>query len=526
MKRNYLKNLFKLAGMFIAALTLTFTACNNDDDGGDDPINLVEDGIYVRGAGTALIDLNTDGLMQVTKNEVVQGERSSLLELYVAVKGGTEGFNIVIVTGGEETVYGPSTDFSVVAEADRNTDEPQVDFWRGSYTESETQFTVLEDGLYHFVIDTELKKAVLAPVSWGLIGAATPGGWTDDTELTQGAFDLETITFSLSDVEMKLNEYKYRYSGGWKIILDTVVDLGEGNKGVNVNTNYGGSMDALVSGGKNINVTVPGIYTMSVTWSLDGGTTASAEKTGDLSFTDWSDVSFDVFGSGVDPAGTGAVVDASSWAWGYAVSADALPTVEGDVATGAMFTYTWTNVALVNADDEGFALRSVDGTEYNGNVLRYSVVDEALSDMTAIESTTNGFGDVNINAIADGGFDIVLEIDAGNNDAATAVIVKTGSSTYDMWAMIGSATPNGWNDPDTDLTPNGDGTEWTWTGDLVEGEFKFRANDSWDSQIGDDGAGGAEFSTDATAWVIAAGDVGNYTIVLDSETPDVTITKN
>ncbi|MGE0088238.1 MAG: hypothetical protein AB7S50_02035 [Bacteroidales bacterium] len=520
MKKNFFKRIFNLTWLVLAAL-LTFTACDDDDD--DSPDVIILDGLYIMGDATALDTYNTDGRFAVTKNEVIQEDRASLYEKYIAISA-TGTFKIMKVTGALKTQYGPGTDFAVVGAADRDNEEPQVDFWRGSYTENTTEFSVPADGLYHVVIDTELGKIAIIPVNWGLIGAATPGGWTDDTELPQGTFSKESITFSKTNVEMRQNEFKYRYSGGWKVILDTVVDLGSGKKGVKVNTNFGGAINELVPGGSNINFTAPGIYTMNVSWTLSDGTTASATKTGDLSFTDWSDVVFDVFGTGVDPTGTGAVVDASTWAWGYAVSANSTPTIEGDVATGAKFTYNWTNVSLVNADGEGFALRSVDGTNYNGTVLRYSVLDTTRSNMSVVDKTTNSFGDVNINVTTDGGYDVVLTIDAASYDKASVIIVKTGDPTYNVWSLIGSATPGGWTD--TEMTPNLDGTEWTWTGELVEGEFKFRANGAWDYQIGDDGAGGAEFSNNATAWAIAAGDVGNYTIVLDSDTPDITITKN
>lgn len=46
-------------------------------------------------------------------------------------------------------------------------------------------------------------------------------------------------------------------------------------------------------------------------------------------------------------------------------------------------------------------------------------------------------------------------------------------------AIIGSATPNGWNDPDTDMSDeDGDGI-YTLTIVLIEGAMKFRANDEW-----------------------------------------------
>ncbi len=46
-------------------------------------------------------------------------------------------------------------------------------------------------------------------------------------------------------------------------------------------------------------------------------------------------------------------------------------------------------------------------------------------------------------------------------------------------AIIGSATPNDWNEPDTDMKDDdGDGI-YTLTAPLKEGELKFRANDAW-----------------------------------------------
>jgi hypothetical protein len=45
------------------------------------------------------------------------------------------------------------------------------------------------------------------------------------------------MDFVVDEVTMLENEYKFRYSNGWKIILDTELDLGEGKTGVKVNTN-------------------------------------------------------------------------------------------------------------------------------------------------------------------------------------------------------------------------------------------------------------------------------------------------
>ncbi|QSE96241.1 SusF/SusE family outer membrane protein [Fulvivirga lutea] len=66
----------------------------------------------------------------------------------------------------------------------------------------------------------------------------------------------------------------------------------------------------------------------------------------------------------------------------------------------------------------------------------------------------------------------------------------TGSASYTTVAIIGSATPNGWNDPDTDMVQSTvDSHIWFITSEsLVNGEMKFRANDGWDVNWGSDTA--------------------------------------
>lgn len=57
--------------------------------------------------------------------------------------------------------------------------------------------------------------------------------------------------------------------------------------------------------------------------------------------------------------------------------------------------------------------------------------------------------------------------------------------TYATIGIIGSATANGWNDPDTDLTNDPSNAHlWTGTITLTEGFVKFRANNAWDVSWG------------------------------------------
>ncbi|SMD37271.1 SusE outer membrane protein [Reichenbachiella faecimaris] len=104
-------------------------------------------------------------------------------------------------------------------------------------------------------------------------------------------------------------------------------------------------------------------------------------------------------------------------------------------------------------------------------------------------------------SIAAGTYKVTADV-----SALTIELEKT-----DDWGIIGDATPNGWSDPDTDMTYNGQRQVWEITTDLTDGFLKFRANDNWGVNYGDDepdgtlDAGGGDIPVTA----------GNYTIRLD-----------
>lgn len=81
---------------------------------------------------------------------------------------------------------------------------------------------------------------------WGLIGSATPGGWSDDTNMTWDATNkVFTVTLNLT-----AGDIKFRANDGWDV-------------------NYGGPLDALVGGGDNIPVAASGNYTVTFDpWKL------------------------------------------------------------------------------------------------------------------------------------------------------------------------------------------------------------------------------------------------------------------
>lgn len=118
-------------------------------------------------------------------------------------------------------------------------------------------------------------------------------------------------------------------------------------------------------------------------------------------------------------------------------------------------------------------------------------------------------GQVTGSLIQDGEENVAVETD-GFYRINLNFVEKNYAVTPSQWGLIGSATPNGWDDPDTDMTLTGDYT-WSVTVDLVAGELKFRENDAWDVNFGDNDADG---NLEKGGSNIAIAEAGNYTVEL------------
>lgn len=102
-------------------------------------------------------------------------------------------------------------------------------------------------------------------------------------------------------------------------------------------------------------------------------------------------------------------------------------------------------------------------------------------------------------------------------------IAITSYSAWDNWGLIGSATPNGWDDPDTNLEYDLATKTYSYSGPLKVGDLKFRLDDKWDTNFGDDGN---NLSLEAGGANIPVTVAGNYTIIVDFVAKKYTITKN
>jgi len=346
----------KTFGWLLCAAMFAMTSCSKDDDNGGGTV-LVEDGMYVVGTGTPLAALNDNGKMNDGRNEAKSNAlRPGMYEIFMTVKAGSDGFNIVEKAGAVETKYGPANVSDVVL--DGTNDQPAETIQLGTFSANATKFTVPADGLYHIVLDKKQMTIAIIPVkTWGVIGAATPLGWGGQTAIPmKGAFNATAIEFEATAVKMDKGEFKFRYDNAWKVNIsgDTI----------KVNTNLGGTMAELIPGGANINFegAARGYYTINVKWTLANGIAISMNKTGDIAQTDYTNINFGIIGNNYNkPDGTAANWDVN-WS-----GAGSLP-----VKVGSVYTWTYTGVDMIAG---GFKFRQ--GDNWDGKSIGFGAVTMA-----------------------------------------------------------------------------------------------------------------------------------------------------
>ncbi|MCB0426659.1 MAG: RagB/SusD family nutrient uptake outer membrane protein [Mangrovimonas sp.] len=88
------------------------------------------------------------------------------------------------------------------------------------------------------------------------------------------------------------------------------------------------------------------------------------------------------------------------------------------------------------------------------------------------------------------------------------------------WGLVGSATPNGWDGPDLEMHQTGTNMFAVYA-DLVAGELKFRFNEDWGNNYGDNGADG---TLDAGGANIVISSSGTYYVVFNLANSTYSIT--
>ena len=95
------------------------------------------------------------------------------------------------------------------------------------------------------------------------------------------------------------------------------------------------------------------------------------------------------------------------------------------------------------------------------------------------------------------------------------LVEKTYSWMKTDWGIIGPGQPGGW-DNDSNLSYSVATGLWTATLDLTADKIKFRANNSWDLNYGDNGA---DKKLELNGADISVASAGNYTVTLDLRGP-------
>ena len=109
------------------------------------------------------------------------------------------------------------------------------------------------------------------------------------------------------------------------------------------------------------------------------------------------------------------------------------------------------------------------------------------------ESWDLNYGDDGVDGTLDlGGADIAVT--AGHYLVILDLInLEYSLEPMDVWGLVGSATPNGWDGPDTKFIPDfgiNEGTYYINGITLIDGFIKVRQNDAWGVNYGDDGNDG------------------------------------
>ncbi|MCG7857210.1 SusE domain-containing protein [Flavihumibacter sediminis] len=153
----------------------------------------------------------------------------------------------------------------------------------------------------------------------------------------------------------------------------------------------------------------------------------------------------------------------------------------------------------------------------DGDYEGYINFDNATPEFKIVKGDNWGagdFGDAGSGKLSNGGNNLKLTEGAGVYRLKANTTTMTWSATrITTWGVIGSATTNGW-DASTPMEFDEATGSWVLVSNLVEGELKFRANNGWDINFGDNKSnldGKPDYGGDN----IAITSAGSYTIRLN-----------
>lgn len=444
----------KLTWALVLGGLVVLSSCKKDDDIVIDPgsggIN-VSNGLYITAAGEDPSSVALLSAESVEDDGFTSQSRSGFVANYVYLEAGD--YQVVQVTDKEVTATIGGTMETVT---DMGSGCDYNEYFVVTTDVDGPAFAVAESGLYKVTHDQMKNELILYQIEQpGLIGDATPLGWSADTPLP-GSVDKDGGEWKAEGVILRNGQWKLRFNCRWNI--DRRVDPNAGfdpSNGYMLFTNFGGAVDDLLTGndGANIAQAEDGEYTVTVTWEPRNGFALDVERTGDapeITF-DPNDYKFGIIGSAT--------------AKGWDEDRNMLYKKEGEV-------HGWYGVVHFIDGGNEFKFRTNDLWDFNlGGTL--------AADGTPTVLEVNGG---NIASPGEGDYYIALETE-DEGMTWTATMTDLG------WSVIGAGSPSGTWDTDTPLQTLGfdmDGiTTFTLTGDFSTEEWKFRAGGDWKLNLGD-----------------------------------------
>lgn len=356
--------------------------------------------------------------------------------------------------------------------------------------------------------------------SVGLIGPGSPtGGWDDDADLTQDAMnpDLWTANMDLTTGKVKFranDEWTISWGGDGDVTFPAGVAVSPGNDIEAFAGNYDISINVVTGDYSFTNTStvyssigiigtatpngwdepdtdmvqdpnVPHIWTLEVTLT-DGVMKFRAEDGWDFN---WGNDNSD-FPMGVGIQGQGDIMvpageyvislntDTGEYNFGGTIP---VYTTIGLIGTGGP-TGGWETDTDMVQDPNTPYIWTLDAVAITPGGVKFRAEDAWDVSWGADEwpngtATTSG-GNIPSQA---GEYNITFNHLTGEYSFASTTPI------YNSIGIIGTATPNGWSDPDTDMIQNpANPNEWNLQITLTDGLLKFRADDGWDVSWGND----------------------------------------
>ena len=459
-----------LAGMMFTSCEKEGTNGGNNDLGGLDIDNLVEDGFYAVGDACPIKNVNASNavLAQMSQgiNEVDmdqkgktwdESKREGMWEKYIWLEANKE-FELILKEGEKSTIYGANLE-----QQELTTDGSPLLGYKGSLVIGQ-KMQVTESGLYHIVLDlnkdgaldlTGKEQIIVAPVTWGISGDCNGWGMTETTPDIKSATE---IVWTWENQEFSAGgKFKFKDAkSSWKIVLD---DAGA----VKAHTNLGTDSK---NGGADIIVEASAIYTIKLTYTLAKGEIAKSYKyelikTADVTAKDYSACVLELVGDAVVDQ-EGATPDAT-WSWGN-VYTMGTPSVSGKV-------YTWQAVGVQLAAAGGFKVRT-EGFAAQGDIPAFDL----------------GMNGGNASVAADGLYVVTVVVDAATDtktltvtpyDANAVITVKAKMPASAVGPFNAWVWPTGGDGAWATLTQEGDWYVYTADAGVTEVNIIFIEGTDW-----------------------------------------------